>query len=123
MKHLIAALLTAPAFVVPTSFAQADPAQVVEIIASETSSGWRFEVTIAHGDTGWDDYADGWRVELADGTVVGERPLAHPHVEEQPFTRVTSGVAIPEGTAQVFIRARTNVEGWAEDTTPYDLPG
>ena len=72
--------------------------------------------------TGWEGYADGWRVELADGTVIGDRPLGHPHVEEQPFTRSTSGVSIPDGTAQVFIRARTNVEGWAEDTTPFDVP-
>jgi len=102
--------------------ANADPAEVVDVQARLTSDGWRFDVTIAHGDTGWDDYADGWRVELEDGTIVGERPLAHPHVEEQPFTRATSGVAIPESTGQVFIRARTNVEGWAEATTAVTLP-
>ena len=28
-------------------------------------------VTLTHPDTGWDDYADGWRVEDADGTVLG----------------------------------------------------
>ncbi|ABD53604.1 hypothetical protein Jann_0687 [Jannaschia sp. CCS1] len=119
MKHLIPVLLIA----LSTTPVRADPAEVVEITATDSASGWRFNVTLAHGDTGWDDYADGWRVELADGTVIGERPLAHPHVEEQPFTRSTSGVMIPEGTEQVFIRARTNVDGWAETTTAFDLPG
>lgn len=114
MKYFLPLLLaTAPAL--------ADPAAVVGIEATPTSNGWRFDVTLQHGDTGWDDYADGWRVELSDGTVIGERPLAHPHVEEQPFTRSTSGVAIPEGTTHVFVRARTNVDGWANETTPYDV--
>lgn len=102
--------------------AHADPAEIVGVEATPGGDSWRFSVTLAHGDTGWDDYADGWRVELADGTIVGERPLAHPHVEEQPFTRSTSGVRIPDGTTQVFIRARTNVDGWAEDTSAYTLP-
>lgn len=115
MKYLIPLLLL-------TSPALADPADVVAIEARHSSDGWRFDVTLEHGDTGWDDYADGWRVELADGTIVGERPLAHPHENEQPFTRSTSGVVIPDGTVEVFIRARTNVDGWAEDTTPYLLP-
>lgn len=114
MRYLIPLLLAATP-------ALADPAQVVAVAATASTNGWRFDVTLAHGDTGWDDYADGWRVELADGTIVGERPLAHPHVAEQPFTRSTSGVAIPDGTTEVFIRARTNVDGWAEDTTPHNL--
>ncbi|MBF9043531.1 hypothetical protein HKCCE4037_09340 [Rhodobacterales bacterium HKCCE4037] len=116
MRVLIALLLL-------TLPAHADPAEIVGIEAARNPDGWRFAVTITHADTGWDDYADGWRVELADGTIVGERPLAHPHVDEQPFTRSTSGVAIPEGTMQVFIRTRTSVEGWAETTTIFDLPG
>ena len=108
------ALFAAPAL--------ADPPVVEAVQATPSATGWSFAVTLRHADTGWDDYADGWRVELADGTVVGERPLAHPHVTEQPFTPATSGVAIPEGTAQVFVRARTNVEGWAADRTAVDLP-
>lgn len=114
MKYLIPLLLAA-------SPALADPAQVVGINATPSSNGWRFDVTLTHGDTGTDDYADGWRVELADGTIIGDRPLAHPHVNEQPFTRATSGVEIPDGTAQVFIRTRTNVDGWAETTTAHPL--
>ncbi|OAN77633.1 hypothetical protein A8B78_14015 [Jannaschia sp. EhC01] len=114
-RYIIPLLLVA-------SPALSDPAQVVGIEATPGATGWRFDVTIAHGDTGWDNYADGWRVELADGTVIGDRPLAHPHVQEQPFTRSTSGISIPDGTTRVFIRARTNVEGWAEDTTVFAVP-
>ena len=72
----------------------------------EDGQNTAFSVTLAHPDTGWDHFADAWRVELADGTVLGERVLVHPHEAEQPFTRSLSGVAIPEGVGQVFIRSR-----------------
>lgn len=101
---LAALALAAPAL--------ADPAVVERIEATDQGGSWRFAVTISHGDTGWDDYADGWRVELADGTVLDTRVLLHPHVEEQPFTRSLQGVVIPEGVAEVYVRASTNAEGW-----------
>ena len=102
--------------------ALADPPEITDVEATETGSGWRFDVTIAHPDTGWDHYADGWRIELEDGTVLGFRELFHPHVEEQPFTRSLSGVTIPDGVTRVFVRARDNVDGWNETTLPHDLP-
>ena len=109
--RLIFAALLAVAGTMPMS-AVSDPA-VIERAEAQASGGiWRFSVTLSHGDTGWDDYADGWRVEADDGTVLGTRELLHPHVDEQPFTRSLSGVVIPEGTAEVFIRARTNTDGW-----------
>ena len=108
------ALCASPAF--------ADPAEITEVRMTQSGESWRFDVTLLHGDTGWDDYADGWRVEDADGTILGERPLAHPHVNEQPFTRSTSGVVIPEGRTEVFIRARTNVDGWAVETVAVPVP-
>ena len=69
-------------------------------------------MTLLHGDTGWDDYADGWRVVAADGTELGLRVLHHPHVNEQPFTRSLSGVEIPDGMTTVYVEARTNTDGW-----------
>ena len=116
MKKLVSLLL------LTATPSLADPADVVGVAATQSGESWRFDVTLAHGDTGWDDYADGWRVELADGTIVGDRPLAHPHENEQPFTRSTSGVSIPEDVSEVFVRARTNVDGWADTTTAYTLP-
>ena len=91
--------------------ALADPAEIVGVEAEPGSGGWTVSVTIRHADTGWDDYADGWRV-IADGEVVGTRVLAHPHVEEQPFTRSMSGVEIPEGAREVEVESSTNVTGW-----------
>lgn len=99
----------------------ADPAKVERIAASTDGATWRFDVTLSHNDTGWDDYADGWRVELADGTVLATRTLLHPHVNEQPFTRSQSGVSIPNGVLEVFVRASTNVDGWSDETTVFDI--
>ena len=96
--------------------AQADPATVIDVMAERGASGWRFAVTLRHGDTGWGDYADGWRIETIGGEVLGTRELLHPHVEEQPFTRSLSGVPIPADVTEVRIRTRTNVEGWGSAT-------
>ena len=85
------------------SAAAADPAEILSAEARKSGDGWTVSVTLAHGDTGWDDYADGWRVETAEGAVLGTRTLFHPHVEEQPFTRSLSGVAIPDGTTEVEV--------------------
>ena len=104
-KFLVLPLfLAAPAF--------AGDAVVTEAKAVKSGDTWRFSVTIAHGDTGWDHYADAWRVVDADSGVLGTRILHHPHVEEQPFTRSLSGVAIPAGTTSVWIEARDSVHGW-----------
>ncbi len=100
----------------------ADPATVENVTAQFDGSTWSFSVTLRHGDTGWDDYADGWRVEDTSGAVLGFRELLHPHVNEQPFTRSLSGVAIPGEIDQVFIRARTNADGWSAETSGFDLP-
>lgn len=94
----------------------ADPAEVIAVEGRQSGETWTFDVTLRHDEMGWDDYADGWRIELADGTVLGERPLLHPHAEEQPFTRSLSGVVIPAGVTEVFVRARTSVEGWGDTT-------
>ena len=63
----------------------------------EGSGIWRFLVTVAHGDTGWQHYADKWDVVAPGGTVLGTRVLLHPHEAEQPFTRSLGGVKIPAG--------------------------
>ena len=102
--------------------ALADPAEIVAAEAERAGEGWRVSVTIRHADTGWDDYADGWRV-IADGEVVGTRTLAHPHVEEQPFTRSLSGMAIPEGAGTVEVEASTSVTGWGGERRGLDLSG
>lgn len=94
------------------SVAIADDAVIEAVEARALGDAWSFSVTLSHGDTGWDDYADGWRVVDSEGVELGLRVLHHPHVNEQPFTRSLGGVAIPEGLTEVFIEARTNTDGW-----------
>lgn len=100
-------LLSAPAF--------ADPPVITNATAKQVGDLWRFDVTLRHGDTGWDHYADAWRVVDEQGKELGLRNLAHPHVDEQPFTRSLSGVALPAGTTRVGIQARDTLTGWGPD--------
>ncbi|MCP4818659.1 MAG: hypothetical protein GY883_05695 [Shimia sp.] len=104
-----------------TTAAFADAPQITDAHATRSGGGWRFDVTLLHPDTGWDHYADGWRVELADGTVLTTRVLAHPHVNEQPFTRSQTGVSVPEGVGTVYVRSRCIVDGWSEGVFALDL--
>lgn len=106
-------LIAAPAF--------ADPPVITDVNAKQSGSSWTFDVTLSHGDTGWDDYADGWRILDADGTVLGLRKLAHPHVNEQPFTRSLSGVAIPDGLSSVGVQASDSRGGWSSGVKQYKL--
>ncbi len=116
MKHVLAFL------VLTATPALADPPVIERVTAAPGPDGWRFDVTLSHGDTGWDDYADGWRVLDMDGTELGMRTLHHPHVDEQPFTRSLSGVQIPDGTSQVQIEARDSVGGWSGMLVTFALP-
>ena len=82
---------------------------------------WTVNVTLKHEDTGWDDYADIWRVVDSKGNVLGTRTLYHPHVDEQPFTRSLSGVSIPENITQVYIEAHDKVHGWSKERVKVNL--
>ena len=99
----------------------AGPADVIDAKATKTGGGWRFDVTVQHADTGWDHYADAWRVVGPDGTVYGTRTLYHPHVDEQPFTRSLSGVSIPAGVTSVTIESHDSVHGWGGATAKVSL--
>ena len=97
-----------------SSAALADPARVNHVNVSKDGGLYTFDVTVSHGDTGWDHYVDAWRIVGPDGSVLGTRELAHPHVDEQPFTRSLSGVSLPQGTTSVSIQTRDSVTGWSE---------
>lgn len=88
-------------------------ADVVEVVEASYSPG-RLSVTLAHPDTGWDHYADAWEVLSLDGESLGVRELAHPHVEEQPFTRSLSVTLPGDGPWEVMIRAHDSVHGWSD---------
>lgn len=96
---------------------------MLEAYANKEAGGtWRFDVTVAHGDTGWDHYADAWDVLTPDGEVIATRVLYHPHVNEQPFTRSLSGVALPEGLTEVVIRAKDSEHGYGGKEIRVELP-
>lgn len=104
-------------------------ADVLFVRATQTAVNlWTFAVEVAHPDTGWDDYADGWDVVLPDGTVAKANPddpftrlLLHPHETEQPFTRSQSGIPIPTEVTIVTVRAHDLVDGFGGQEVVVDL--
>ncbi len=111
-----------PIFLLFAAPAVADPPVISDASLAPSGAGFRVDVTLLHPDSGWDHYADGWEVLAPDGTRLGFRELLHPHVNEQPFTRSLSGIAIPDGIGSVTIRARCNVDGWAAEKVDMVIP-
>lgn len=116
--HLLIAIALGAGMALP---ALAEPVEIVGGTARASGGAWTFDVTLRHPDTGWDHYADAWEVLAPDGTSLGMRELAHPHVDEQPFTRSLSGVVVPAGVDHVMIRARCLVDGWGAARLRVDL--
>ena len=97
-------------------------AHVVEATVEPSQSGFRVTATVASADIGWDRYADTWEVRDESGEVIGTRVLAHPHVDEQPFTRSLDGVDIPSTVSFVEIAARDSVSGFCGSTVLVQVP-
>ncbi len=113
---LLACAVGAPA-------ARAGEADVLRVEAAPEGGGaWRFRVTVAHGDTGWDHYADKWDVVGPGGKVLGTRVLLHPHETEQPFTRSLGGVEIPADVNAVTLRAHDSEHGYGGKEVTVKLP-
>ncbi len=74
----------------------------------------KFNVTIRHADEGWSHFANGWQIFTPAGELLGHRALAHPHVNEQPFTRSISRVKIPASVDTVILKAHDSVHGESE---------
>ncbi len=94
------------------SDAGAGCADVIAATITDSTDGFTVAATVRSADTGWDKYADAWEIRGPDGAVLGERVLAHPHENEQPFTRSLSGVQIPQDVAEVTVAARDSVLGF-----------
>jgi hypothetical protein len=110
-----------PALLLGTA-AAAGEADVLAVDVTAAGDGYRFTVTVAHADTGWDHYADRFEVVAPDGAILGVRTLHHPHVDEQPFTRSLSGVVVPAGLDAVTVRARDSVHGYGGEAVTVALP-
>ncbi len=98
-------------------------ADVIEAEIESSGGTYHVSATILSADTGWEKYADAWEVRSPDGTVLGTRDLAHPHVDEQPFTRSLSNVDIPAAVTTVVIAARDSVVGFCGETVSVTVPG
>ena len=118
-KYIIGSLITV--LLSYSSISISDQARIVDVKVTDNQGSFRFDVTLEHADTGWDHYADGWEVMSPAGDVLGKRVLAHPHVDEQPFTRSLSGVRIPQGVNTVTIRAHDSVHGYNKEMFEVDL--
>ncbi|MEA3411769.1 MAG: hypothetical protein U9R74_09540 [Pseudomonadota bacterium] len=124
MNELTKTITLAASLVALTVLNTADADEVKILAADFYNSGgnrWSVNVTLRHGDTGWDHYADNWRVVDSEGKLLGDRILRHPHVDEQPFTRGLRDVKVPEGTTIVYIEAHDKVHGWTPTRLKVDL--
>jgi hypothetical protein len=109
-------------FFLAASHAYAGEVKIISADFQRTGkAGWSADVTLKHDDEGWDHYADSWRVLDAEGNVLAERILYHPHVDEQPFTRSLSGIKIPENIHTVYIEAHDKLHGWSAEKLAVDL--
>jgi len=118
MKHLlIILLLTSPTFAStfdPNTFSSSlEFAQVTNAkVTQQTNGNWCISATVMHNDQGWKHFADGWEVIDKNGVQLGYRELAHPHDNEQPFTRSLCNIEIPLDLSEVFVRAKCNQHGF-----------
>lgn len=95
--------------------------EVVQTVFKKNGKAWHVSTTLRHGDTGWDHYADAWRVVDEDGKELGKRVLHHPHEQEQPFTRSLGGLNIPADQQIVYVEAHDKVHGWSPQRVRVDL--
>jgi len=104
-----------------TGVSFAGEADVVGVRITQRGDTYNFAVTVRHADAGWDHYANKWDILTPDGKVIGTRVLAHPHDNEQPFTRSLGGVRIPAGMAKVRVRAHDKVHGYGGAEMDVDM--
>lgn len=105
-RSLIMSLL-----IICMNYVQAGEADVLNAKISAIGGGvFKIDVTVRHEDAGWDHYVNRWDILDLDGNVLGSRVLAHPHDNEQPFTRSLT-LNLPEGISVVIIRAHDSVHG------------
>jgi len=100
-------------------------ADVVNAIARRSDDGtWTFDVTISSPyESGWGQYSDEFQIiSISDDIILGTRSLAHPHPNEQPFTRSLGGIIIPNDLSMVSITARDSINGYCGEVLDLELP-
>ncbi|MCW8900397.1 MAG: hypothetical protein OQK75_03945 [Gammaproteobacteria bacterium] len=113
-------ILTISAFIFINS-AFANNVEIIKVVLTKQAGTWRADVTLKHADTGWEHYADSWRLVDSNGNEIGKRTLYHPHENEQPFTRTLSGFHLPKDKKIIFIEAHDLKHGWSPDRVKIDM--
>ena len=105
-----------------TPFTSLDFAQVSNVRATQSQDGsWCFDTQVRHNDQGWQHYADAWQIVDLKGNVLAIRELAHPHDNEQPFTRSLCNIKLPKASVKVVVSAKCNVHGVGGQSVEVDL--
>ncbi len=120
MKRIRGLVLLSLVLLPATLFA--GEADIIKVGVDKTDSTYNFNVTVVHNDEGWQHYADKWDIVDPEGQVLATRVLYHPHVNEQPFTRSLSGVAIDAGIRSVTVRAHDLVHNYGGKDMVVELP-
>jgi hypothetical protein len=94
--------------------------EYVEVVQSDDGT-WCFSVTVRHNDEGWDHYANAWQVLDGEDNEIAWRLLAHPHDDEQPFTREKCDIVVPGGVSKVKVWAKCTVHGFGGPAVFVDL--
>ena len=119
---LVAASLAVNADAVEQPIADLDYAQVQYVKAVQSSDGsWCISATVRHNDEGVEHYANAWQVLDEAGNELGWRLLAHPHDDEQPFTREQCDIEIPAKISKIIVRAKCKVHGFGGQPVLVDL--
>lgn len=100
---------------------QAGEVMIKKVVFESKGGDWTVATTLQHQDTGWQHYADAWRVIDSKGNILGTRTLFHPHVDEQPFTRSLSNIKIPAALDIVYVEAHDKKHGWSADKVKVEL--
>lgn len=100
---------------------QAGEVTIKKVVFEHQAGVWTVATTLLHQDTGWQHYADAWRVVDGKGNVLGTRTLFHPHVDEQPFTRSLGDIKIPANLEVVIVEAHDKKHGWSTDKVKVQL--
>ena len=111
---------TSPATTTPIGAADCPEVLAVEFRQSEPGV-FTVSTTVRSVDIEGVSFADAWEVRDLEGNVLGTRILAHPHANEQPFTR-SQTIELPEGTTVVYVEGRDQGNGWSGQRFEFALP-
>ena len=115
-------LMLLPLLMLFTSESFAGEADVVDVLTIRQSNGnFVFRVSVLHTDEGWEHYADAFEIVSLSGEILATRILAHPHVNEQPFTRSII-VKLDPSIRTVTIRAKDKIHQYGGKTIEVTLP-